>query len=438
MEIMSFMSTIFLAYYALVHLCENSLAIDSISQSLSLSDSSNNTLVSKGGTFELGFFSPGNSQKRYLGVWYKNIPIQTVVWVANRLNPINDSSGILRLNSTGSLVLTQNDTVVWSTTSLRKPKSPIAILLDSGNLVVRDEEEANTESYLWQGFDYPTDTFLPDMKFGWDLRIGLDRRLIAWKSPNDPSPGDFSFGMVLHNYPDAYMMKGGQKYYRGGPWNGLHSSGSPQVRSNPIYDYKFVFNKDELYYTYSIKNASFISRIVLDGANYVRRRYVWIESDRKWQTYTSVPLDLCDTYALCGAYGSCVITDSPVCQCMEGFKPKSPEAWYSMDWSHGCARNKPLSCKDKQKDGFIKMTGLKLPDTTYSWLDQTIGLEECRAKCLDNCSCMAYANSDIRGKGSGCALWFGDLIDIRQFAAGGQDLYVRMDASELGRNHLSC
>ncbi|KAJ1394187.1 putative serine/threonine-protein kinase [Sesbania bispinosa] len=433
MGVMSFMGIIFLAYLILVYHSQVSLAIDSISQSLTLRDDGNTTLVSKGGTFELGFFTPGNSQKRYLGIWYKKIPIQTVVWVANRVNPINDSSStILRLNSSGSLVLSQNDTVVWSTTPLRKPESPIALLLDSGNLVVRDEKETNTEeAYLWQSFDYPTDTFLPEMKFGWDFRIGLNRNLTAWKSPDDPSPGDFSFGMVPHNYPDAYMMKGGKKFYRSGPWNGLHSSGSPQVRTNPIYDFRFVFNKDELYYTYSLKNSSVISRLVLNGTANVRRRYVWIESAQRWEIYTSVPLDLCDTYALCGAYANCIITDSPVCQCMEGFKPKSPQAWYSMDWSHGCVRNKPLSCKDKEKDGFMKLSGLKVPDTTHSWLDEKIGLEECRAKCLDNCSCMAYANADVNGKGSGCAMWFGDLIDIRQFASGGQDLYVRMDASEL-------
>ena len=32
-------------------------------------------------------------------------------------------------------------------------------------------------------------------------------------------------------------------------------------------------------------------------------------------------------------------------------------------------------------------------------------------------------------------MWFGDLIDIKQFPAGvgGQDLYIRLDASELGK-----
>ncbi|KAK2423949.1 G-type lectin S-receptor serine/threonine-protein kinase [Trifolium repens] len=431
------MSIIFYAYHILIYFSQISLAVNSISQSISLIDDGN-TLVSKGGIYELGFFTPGNSNKRYLGIWYKKIPIQTVVWVANRINPINDSSGTLTLNNiTGNLVLTQknNETVVWSTTSnsLRKKQeiSVVAILLDTGNLVLIDEKEENEESFLWQSFDYPTDTFLPEMKFGLDFKTGLNRRLTAWKSPDDPSPSDFSYGMVPHNYPDAYMMKGDKKFYRSGPWNGLRSSGSPQIRPNPIYDYRFVSNKDEFYYTYSLKNSSAVTRLVLNATASIRYRYVWIDSAKRWEIYTSVPLDLCDSYALCGAYSSCVISDSPVCQCMKGFKPKSPQAWYAMDWSNGCVRNKALRCEEKYKDGFVKLSGMKVPDTTNSWIDQTIGLKECRVKCLNNCSCMAYANSDVRGEGSGCALWFGDLIDIRQFAAGGQDLYVRMDSSEL-------
>jgi hypothetical protein len=34
--------------------------------------------------------------------------------------------------------------------------------------------------------------------------------------------------------------------------------------------------------------------------------------------------------------------------------------------------------------------------------------------------------------GSGCVLWFGSLVDIREFSEGGQDLYIRMAISELG------
>ena len=63
-------------------------AVDSITKSGPLSKGI--TLVSKAESSALGFFSPGNSSNRYLGIWYNNIPVRTVVWVANRLNPINN------------------------------------------------------------------------------------------------------------------------------------------------------------------------------------------------------------------------------------------------------------------------------------------------------------------------------------------------------------
>ncbi|XP_027355230.1 G-type lectin S-receptor-like serine/threonine-protein kinase At4g27290 [Abrus precatorius] len=143
---------------------------------------------------------------------------------------------------------------------------------------------------------------------------------------------------------------------------------------------------------------------------------------------------LCDTYEACGAFGICISTGQ-VCQCLKGFSPKSPQEWNSSNWAKGCVRIKPLSCynefSSETTDGFIKYEGLKVPDTNHTWVDERIDLDLCRYICLKNCSCMAYAVSDI-SSGSGCVIWFGDLIDIKQFPTGGQDLYIRMDASELG------
>ena len=50
---------------------------------------------------------------------------------------------------------------------------------------------------------------------------------------------------------------------------------------------------------------------------------------------------------------------------------------------------------------------------------------------------MAYSNIDIRDGGSGCNMWFGDLIDIRQMAANkqdanSQDIFIRMSGTEQG------
>ncbi|KAL2327897.1 hypothetical protein Fmac_021324 [Flemingia macrophylla] len=402
-------------------------ANDSIHVFQSINDGK--TLVSKGGKFELGFFSPGSSQKRYLGIWYKNIPIQTVVWIANRANPINDSSGILRLNSTGNLILIHNGSLVWYTNSNKTAHNPVVVLLDSGNLVIRNEAETDPEAYLWQSFDYPSDTALPEMKIGWDLRTGLERRLTSWKSPDDPSPGDVYWVVKNYSYPDIYTMKGTEKSSRFGPWNGMYFSGIPGLQNNTIFGISFVNNKNEVYCAFSIFDNITMARTVINQTGYISR-HVWVENERSWRTYRSFPLEFCDTYGLCGPYGNCVSTQSQACQCLKGFRPKSPEDWISSGWSQGCVRNKPLSCKDKLAEGFVKFEGLKVSDTTHALLDENIGLEECRVKCLNNCSCMAYTNSNIRGGGSGCVMWFGDLIDMKQFETGGQDLYIRMDASD--------
>jgi hypothetical protein len=75
---------------------------------------------------------------------------------------------------------------------------------------------------------------------------------------------------------------------------------------------------------------------------------------------------------------------------------------------------------------------VKLPDTAHSWIDEKMTLEDCKAKCLENCSCSAYSNLDSTGIGSGCSIWFGDLVDLR-ISQSGQDLYVRIDSSDIGK-----
>ncbi|GMN66133.1 hypothetical protein TIFTF001_035199 [Ficus carica] len=408
--------------------------VDNFDQFQSIGDGK--TLISKEGSFELGFFSPGNSKNRYVGIWYKNIPVQTVVWVANRCSPINDSSGLLTINNTGNLVLLyQNRSVVWSTNSSKQAKKPIVQLLDSGNLVLRDEEDGNMETYLWQSFHHPSDTMLPGMKLGWDLRTGLKQRVSAWKSWDDPCPGDFTAGVEYdrfrHTFPDVYLLKGSSKFFRTGPWNGLYFSGTAKPKPNALFSYDYVYNDDEVYFIYNLNNKSVITILVMNQTTSHRDRVVWNDEDQAWKIYISTPKDNCDKYDVCGANANCIINDNPICQCLKGFKPKSPEKWDLMDWSDGCVRNSPLNCSEKRSDGFIKFSGLKLPDTIHSWVNKSLDLKECRAKCLSDCSCTAYSNSDIRGKGSGCIVWYGDLIDMRQYSDREQDLFIRMSHSEI-------
>jgi hypothetical protein len=77
---------------------------------------------------------------------------------------------------------------------------------------------------------------------------------------------------------------------------------------------------------------------------------------------------------------------------------------------------------------------VKLPETHGSTVDAGATLAECGRRCLSDCSCTAYAASDIRGGGSGtgCIQWFGELMDTR-YVDDGQDLFVRLAKSDLGK-----
>ncbi|KAM3390947.1 hypothetical protein ACQJBY_012533 [Aegilops geniculata] len=76
---------------------------------------------------------------------------------------------------------------------------------------------------------------------------------------------------------------------------------------------------------------------------------------------------------------------------------------------------------------------MKLPDTQNASVDMGVTLEECRARCLANCSCLAYAAADIRGggDGAGCVMWADVIVDLR-LVDRGQNLYLRLSKSEIG------
>ncbi|KAK4750636.1 hypothetical protein SAY87_004118 [Trapa incisa] len=402
-------------------------AVDNIPAGGSISDGG--TLVSPDGSFELGFFDPGNS-RRYLGIWYKKISTRTVVWVANRDVPLNDTSGSLQLTSGGILVLSNgtkgNATTIWFSNSSQAPtETPVARLLDTGNLVIFTGSDI-----LWQSFDYMGDTLLPGMKLGRNLVTGHDNYFTSWKSSTDPSSGNYTNKLDPHGYAQLFQRDGTEIQFRSGPWNGLRFSGLPYLKPNSLYSFEFVYNDDEIYYKYELVNSSVVSRMVYSTTGSLQR-LTWVNRIQEWTLYNTAQIDNCDMFSLCGAYGSCNINDSPLCGCLRGFDPKFPSDWVSGDWSNGCVRKTELNCGDGE--GFVKVQNVKLPDTRTSWFNRTMDLKECEKECLKNCSCTAYSSLNISG-GSGCLIWFNELIDIRQYSEDGQDLYIRLAASDLDSN----
>ncbi|XP_031123785.1 G-type lectin S-receptor-like serine/threonine-protein kinase At4g27290 [Ipomoea triloba] len=366
--------------------------------------------------------------KGYISIWYKKIPVPTVIWTANTQTPLpNTTSAVLKIVKSGRLLLTHpNHSTIWSTnnnTTSQSPKNPIAQLLDSGNLVVRDADDENPQNFLWQSFDYPTDTYFPGMKLGWNFETGHEVFLTANKNESSPAPGNFTAHLDPTGYPQIVIKSGTQEVYTTGPWNGLRWSGTPSINpDDPHFKYKMNMNPREVYTRYEIVNNSIYLRLVLSSSG-VFESWGWVNETKSWFSFIKSPMDICDNYAFCGSNGICNLAKSPLCGCLENFVKNTGGA-------DSCHRRKALKCKNGT-DGFKKYSGIKLPDTKYSWFNKTMNLVECEHECLKNCSCTAYSSLDISKGGSGCLLWFNGLFGIRVLSKNGQEIYIRLDSSEI-------
>ncbi|KAJ0622643.1 putative protein kinase RLK-Pelle-DLSV family [Helianthus annuus] len=351
------------------------------------------TLISSNQRFEFGFFSLGNSSSRnlYLGIWYYNLPL-TVVWVANRNNPIRDSFGEISLKENGTLILYNRSK---------------GILLDSGNLVIRDD--GSNKTIFWQSFDFPTDTLLPDLK----LDVGLHRFLRSWKSSEDPSDGVYSFSLEPPEAPQLVLRSGSRKLFRWGPFDGTMFSGGTSLTSSPLFQTIYASNSEGFYFKYELLDESILSRLVISPTGLLQY-FTWrVNNSKEWNLLLTFNSDPCDNYAKCGPYGSCYSLSS--CKCLSGFTPDSPRDWGLFSYSGGCKRKHELSCG--HRDGFVKYNALKYPDNPVVWGNYSN--HDCEAKCLKNCSFDVW-------------LWIGDLLDLKYISInGGEEIYIRMAHAEI-------
>ncbi|KAL9239262.1 hypothetical protein vseg_013602 [Gypsophila vaccaria] len=394
------------------------------------------TMLSPNATYKLGFFSPPNNTNRYLGISYNKVSPTFFVWVANRNNPLVDTSGVLRISTNGSLEIVngKNDTF-WSL-SLSTPAQNASRniqLSDSGNLLLVELDKSGNSTTIWQSFDHPTDALLPSMNI--KIRNATETRLHAWTSPSNPSEGRFSLGIDSLINPQLVLWNGTQRHYRSGPWNGNLFLG--MIYADPTNNYadtSILKNPSQgeatLVYT-GITQLSF-SHYYFSYDGSLSEIY-WDPSKRSWGTVYKVPEDPCDFYGKCGAFGICDSTKSPICKCLRGFIPKNAQEWKAGNWSSGCVRKTPLQCRTQvgKADGFLVLKTVKLPDLEV-WL-QGINPNDCRTMCLKNCSCLAYAYD----QGAGCMYWSNTLIDTQQFTMSGINVNLRLAHSELGKkSHL--
>ncbi|KAF6982759.1 hypothetical protein CFC21_001105 [Triticum aestivum] len=413
---------VFLLLFGQILLCT---AVDTITSTTPLSGSQQ--IVSQGGKFTLGFYSPpqGNttSSNYYIAIWYSNIPLPTTVWTATTNVPVSDpTTASLEITSDGNLVLLDQakNRLLWSTNVSIASNSTVATIRDSGSLELIDA--SNSSIVYWQSIDHPTNTLLPGVKLGLNKITGVSQRLVAWKSEADPSPGLFSLEHDPNGTPLYFAQWNDSiSYWASTPWD-FDLPGMVALR--------FVNSSTESYLLYSTKDDSVITHIIIDISGQLRL-LTWLDSSQQWILIWTQPHTECEVYARCGAYGSCNLNALPFCNCVKGF---SQNDWDLDDYSGGCKRNTPLQCQThstsahSRSDKFYAMEDVRVPANARGAV--ATSSQECQVACLKNCSCSAYTYNY-----TGCFVWHGDLqVNLGEGYSkffGDGTFFLRLAASEL-------
>ncbi|GLJ51359.1 hypothetical protein SUGI_1092040 [Cryptomeria japonica] len=182
------------------------------SPQLGTSLAGNQTIMSKNGTFALGFFSPRGTKNWYVGIRYAGVSPKVIVWVANRDNPVRGIVGVLKFSSDGRLRLfDRKGRSVWSPDIC--VKGWWAVLKESGNFIMMGHSH-NKSVIVWESFDYPGDTWLPGMK------MWKGMKLTSWKSSVDPATWLFSVGIDMSPRKTQMVMayNSSVPYWSSGEW----------------------------------------------------------------------------------------------------------------------------------------------------------------------------------------------------------------------------
>ncbi|WCJ42975.1 G-type lectin S-receptor-like serine/threonine-protein kinase At1g11330 [Euphorbia peplus] len=404
-------------------------AINTITSSEFIKDSE--SLTSRGGIFKLGFFSPVNSTNRYVGIWYTQGSVLTPIWVANRNNPLTDSSGTLKVSQDGNLVvLNGQDRILWSS-NVSTPRAVLkltAVLNDDGNLILLDSINRNS---LWESFQQPCNVLVKYMRLIVDEKPGKKMVLTSWKSPSDPSIGSFSVGINPVGIPQMFFWNETRPYWRSGPWNGQKFIGIPSMKSG--YNYGFNLAPDAngvstFSFTYTYEPVLIHFALTYEGE---LKMNILVNGSNSWELVWKTPETECDVYGKCGVFGVCNAQNSPICSCLKGFEPRNAREWATGNWTSGCVRTTPLQCgriqnssEVRKEDRFLRLETMKVPDFA-EW--SIFHEQQCKETCLSNCSCVAYSYYPDFG----CMSWTTNLVDLQAFSYGGAYLFIRHSYAEL-------
>ncbi|KAF4359237.1 hypothetical protein F8388_005346 [Cannabis sativa] len=358
---------------------------------------------SPSGEFAFGFQQIQNNGF-LLAIWFEKIPQKTIVWSANGNSLVPQGSRVELTRSSGSLVLKDpSGGHIWSSDEVGASAASYAAMLDNGNFVLANSDY--DDHYLWESFDHPTDTLLPQQT------LVQGTKLVARYSELNYSNGRFH--LILKNDGNLVLYCTtifSVEYNNFVYWETNTEGNDSRLVFN---DTGFVYLEDKnngtLLVELSNKGTStqdFYQRVILEHDG-VLRVYVYPKredsSSMGWsfQNWThlspSYPENICTSIkaptgsGACGFNSYCSLGDQdrkPTCQC-----PRSYMFIDAEDPIQGCKQSfQAQSCDlDSSDADMFTFYNLENGDFHYSDYEHLFPMSEdqCRKSCLSDFFCAA-------------------------------------------------
>ncbi|KAH1241409.1 hypothetical protein AAZX31_07G103000 [Glycine max] len=344
------------------------------------------------GKFTAGFYPVGDNAYCF-AIWYTQPP-HTLVWMANRDQPVNGKRSTLSLLTTGNLVLTDAaQFMVWSTNTATSSKQVQLHFYDTGNLVLLDNSD--NVALLWQSFDFPTDTLLPNQP------LRKSTNLISSRSGTNYSSGYYKLFFDFENVL-RLMYQGPQVSSVYWPYDWLRSNNIDYGIGNGRYtfndsrvvvldDFGYLVSSDNFTSKTSDYGMIIQRRLTLDHDGNVRV-YSIKDGQDKWSVSGIFRRQPCFIHGICGPSSICSYEPASgrKCSCLPGYR------WLdSEDWSQGCVPKFQLWCRNNNTEQDSRF--LQLPEVDFYGYDYGFFLnhtyQQCVNLCLRLCECKGFQHS---------------------------------------------
>ncbi|AES79183.1 putative protein kinase RLK-Pelle-SD-2b family [Medicago truncatula] len=385
-------SHIFLIFFLFPFQCSSHLSSLKKGSSLSVEKHAEDVIVSSKGTFSAGFYQVGNNSFSF-AIWFTEMQNQTpnpanIVWMANREQPVNGKlSKLFLLNNGNILLLDAGQHYTWSSNTASD--APLELYLkEDGNLVLR---ELQGSTILWQSYDFPTNTLLPNQP------LTRYTKLVSSRSQSNHSSGfykcffdDNNIIRLDYDGPDVSST------YWPPPWLLSWEAGRFNYNSSRIAFLdslgKFISSDN---YTFSTYDYGMVMqrRLSMDSDGNIRV-YSRKNLSKNWYVSWQVVHDPCTIHGICGANSSCIYDPNmgKKCSCLPGYKVKNHS-----DWSYGCEPLFDFTC-NRSESTFLKLQGFELFGYDNNFV-QNSTYKICETSCLQDCNCKGFQYTYAEDKG---------------------------------------